>query len=328
MKRIDLHVHSSKSDGTLTPAQLVQHASACGLSAFALTDHDTTDGLPEAFSEAARLGIEVVPGIEFSTEYQGSDIHIIALEPDWENPDFQEKLRYYRASRSRRNLKMIERMADDGIDISAEQMAEAFPDIIWTRTHFARYLADHGYVAHMWDAFDSHIGPGCPYYVPREKINPLEAVALIRRFHGIPVLAHPFQYVLSAGTDPASSLCTRSAKLRLPSGYSDACADGLCVLLEKLRGAGLMGMEVYYSTHSPEQTDFLRILARQYDLLPGGGSDFHGTNKPDIALGTGKQNLQIPYELLTALRERRNPSTRRTAKGPEAAIRPVSCIDN
>ena len=146
MKQIDLHVHSTQSDGTLAPADLVHHAAACGLTAFALTDHDTTDGLAEAFPAAEECGIELIPGIEFSTEYLDRDIHILALDPDWTHPEFQKKLQSYRDERLNRNRKMIDLMAADGIDISYEKMLAEFPRMPWTRTHFGRYLADHGYV--------------------------------------------------------------------------------------------------------------------------------------------------------------------------------------
>lgn len=278
MKRIDLHVHSNCSDGTLAPAELVRHAVSCGLSAFALTDHDNTDGLPEAFEAAAAAAIELIPGIEFSTEYLGKDIHIVGLDFDWQHPDFQEKVNYYREERWRRNQKMIRLMADDGIDISREQMMEAFGETVWTRAHFARYLADHGYVEEMWSAFQTHLGEGCKYYVPRQKVSPDEVVQLICRFGGIPVLAHPFQYNFSE--------------------------EELRTLLQKLKKSGLMGMEVYYSTHTPKQTAYLRELSKALELAPSGGSDFHGTNKPTIALGSGKNNLCIPYSILEGLRQK------------------------
>ena len=280
MRRIDLHVHSNRSDGTLTPTELTAHAAACSLSAFALTDHDNTDGLYEALEAASIYQIEVIPGIEFSTEYLGRDIHIVALEPDWKNPDFQKKIDFYRAERLRRNQKMIDKMAADGIDISYEQMVESFTETVWTRAHFARYLADHGYVPEMWDAFRTHVGDHCKYFVPREKVSPIEITKLIRQFHGIPVLAHPFQYHFSE--------------------------EELETLLAKLRDAGLIGIEAYYSTHSDEQTNYILDLASRFDLLPSGGSDFHGSNKPTISLGTGKDNLNIPYEIIEHMRKRRD----------------------
>lgn len=279
MKQIDLHTHSTQSDGTLSPTELVRHAAACHLTAFALTDHDTTDGLAEAFAAAADYSIKVIPGIEFSTEYHDQDIHILALDPDWKHPDFQAKLQDCREERARRNQKMIDLMAADGIDISYDKMLAAFPRLPWTRTHFGRYLADHGYVKNLWDAFDTHIGVDCPYYVPRDRISPSEAVRLIRQFHGIPVLAHPYQYQFSK--------------------------EELSFLLQTLKEDGLLGMEVYYSTYSAEQMAQLAALADQFQLAPSGGSDFHGTNKPDIELGSGKNNLQIPYQILEGLREKR-----------------------
>lgn len=279
MKLIDLHVHSNCSDGTLSPAALVRHAASCGLCAFALTDHDNTDGLPEAFAAAANTGIELISGIEFSTEYLGKDIHIVGLDFDWQHPDFQKRVDYYRAERWRRNQKMIDIMAADGIDISYGQMVQAFGETVWTRAHFARYLADHGYVSEMWEAFRTHIGDNCKYFVPRQKVRPDEVVRLIRRFGGIPVLAHPFQY-----------------------SFSD---EELRTLLGILKESGLIGMEVYYSTHSQEQTSYLKALAEELSLAPSGGSDFHGTNKPTIALGSGRNNLQIPYSVLEGLRQKR-----------------------
>lgn len=278
MKLIDLHVHSNCSDGTLSPASLVHHAVSCGLAAFALTDHDNTDGLAAAFDAAANTGIELIPGIEFSTEYLGKDIHIVGLSFDWQHPDFQERVNYYREERWRRNEKIIHLMAADGIDISHDQMAEAFGETVWTRAHFARYLADHGYVEEMWNAFHTYLGEGCKYFVPRQKVSPDEVIRLICRFGGIPILAHPLQYNFSQ--------------------------EELRTLLQKLKEAGLIGLEVYYSTHTPEQTKQLRELAKALDLAPSGGSDFHGANKPDISLGTGKNNLRIPYSILEGLRQK------------------------
>ena len=278
MKLIDLHTHSCSSDGTLTPAELVRCASECGLAAFALTDHDNTDGLPEAFEAAAQYGIELVPGIEFSTEYLGTDIHIVGIDFDWKNPAFQKRIDYYRSERVRRNQKMIDMMAADGIDISYEQMAQSFGESVWTRAHFAKFLLAKGYIKDISEAFTTYIGDNCKYFIPREKVSPFEVVELIREFGGIPILAHPFQYKFS------------DEVLRTP--------------IQKLIDAGLLGMEVYYSTHTQEQCDYLLALADEFGLAPSGGSDFHGSNKPDISLGSGKNNLQIPYSILEHLRDR------------------------
>lgn len=278
MNFIDLHVHSNCSDGTFTPSELTDYAAKKGLRAFALTDHDTVCGLPEAFTAAQKNGIEIIPGIEFSTVYLGKDLHILGLDMDWKNPRFLEELEHQQASRKLRNKKMIDLMANDGIDISHQQMAEAFGEQkIWTRAHFARYLANKGYVKHMWDAFDTHIGDTCKYYVPREEISPFQMVRFIREMNGIPILAHPFQYHLSE--------------------------EGLTELIKSLKHSGLLGIEAIYSTHTGLQERELRKLAHNFGLCISGGSDFHGANKPAIDLGKGKGNLRIPYELLEQLRE-------------------------
>ena len=282
MNLIDLHVHSSKSDGTLTPTELTAHAAAAGLRAYALTDHDNTDGLEEALTASARYGIEVIPGIEFSTEYFGKDIHIIGLEADFSHPDFAAQIRFYRDERFRRNLKMIQRMADDGIDISFEQMTSSFGKTVWTRAHFARYLMDHGYVSRMDDAFRIYIGEDCRYFVPREKVSPFKVTEQLRQYHGIPILAHPLLYHLSD--------------------------EELRRLIVQLKEKGLIGIEVYYSLHSKEEEAYLMALAQEYSLLPSGGSDFHGSNKPDTLIGTGHGNLQIPYSILENLRRHKIPS--------------------
>lgn len=283
MDLIDLHVHSNCSDGTFTPAELADYASRKGLRAFALTDHDTLEGIPEAAKAAKDQGIELIPGIEFSTAYQERDLHILGLDLDCSHPDLLEEINSFQQERQRRNQKMIDKMAADGIRISRDQMIEAFGDTLWTRAHFARYLEQQGYVEHMWDAFQTYIGDHCPYYVPRQKTSPFHVVRLIRKAGGIPVLAHPFQYHLDE--------------------------EGLCILIRSLKQAGLLGIEAIYSTHSQSQENEIRKLARNFGLCVSGGSDFHGAHKPDIDLGCGKGNLRIPYEILERLRNARNSDT-------------------
>ncbi len=289
MKFIDLHVHSNCSDGTIPPRELVRLAAQSGLSAFALTDHDNTAGVAEALSAADEYGVEVIPGVEFSTEYLGMDIHIVGLEFELENPKFQKKVSEYRDERLFRNRRMIDRMAGDGIDITWEAMEKSFGPIAWTRAHFGRYLLDHGYVKDISEAFSQYIGEDCKYFIPREKSTPYDAVRLLRRYGGIPILAHPFQYRLSR--------------------------EQLEELIGGLKDVGLIGMEVYYSTYSEEQSEDLLALARKYDLAPSGGSDFHGTNKPSISLGTGiGGNLSIPYSVLDGLRAKRKETAGHASK--------------
>ncbi len=268
---IDLHVHSNCSDGTYTPEELVAYALEKGLKAFALTDHDTTAGIARAQRAASGTGLELIPGIELSTEYKGKDIHILGLGINPENAYFQDQLLRFQNARDLRNEKMIEKLREHGIDITLEQMRACFPDSVWTRAHFARYLFDHGYVKEMWDAFDLYLGDHAPCFIPREKVTPFQAVQLIHEGGGYAVLAHPLLYRL--GEEP------------------------LNLLVKTLTGCGLDGIEAIYSTNRFSDEADMRQLARRYGLAITGGSDFHGSNKPSIDLGCGKGNLRIPYRL-------------------------------
>lgn len=275
---IDLHVHSNRSDGTYTPAALVQYAVEKNLTAFALTDHDTTEGLDEALQAAEGQPVTVIPGIEFSTAYEDKDIHILGLYIDHTAPAFRSALQDFIHSRENRNKKMCRRLQEyAGIDITYEKLLAAFPDAVLTRAHYARYLLDHGYVRSMPEAFERYIGDRAPCYVPREKVTPMQAVELILSANGIPVLAHPPLYHMSD--------------------------ERLNRLLASLTEHGLTGIEAIYSTYTAGETTHMKSLARQYQLLLTGGSDFHGSNKPDIDLGTGKGSLCVPDTLLDRLKE-------------------------
>ncbi len=275
---IDLHVHSNKSDGTFSPAQLVQYALQKGLSAFALTDHDTVDGLSEAMQAAQGLPLSVIPGIEFSTAYEDKDIHILGLFIDWRAPAFSSALERFVASRIQRNERMCAKLREyGGIDISYDALLEAFPGAVITRAHYAKYLLSHGYVKDTAEAFSRYIGAHAPCYVPREKVTPTQAVKLILQANGVPVLAHPPLYRLS-----------------------DAKLDAL---VRELRENGLAGIEAVYSTYTAGEETHMRSLARQYGLLMTGGSDFHGSNKPDIDLGSGRGGLNVPDSFLTSLND-------------------------
>ena len=202
---IDLHVHSTRSDGTYTPCELVDYAIEKGLDAFALTDHDTVAGLDEAMEYAAAASTEagvkcipeVIPGIEFSTEYQERDIHIVGLYIDYKNEAFAQYLQSFIDSRTLRNQKMCSLLAEAGIDISYERLLEEFPNSVITRAHYAKYMLTHGYIKSIKEAFERYIGDNCPYFVPREKVTPAQAVELIIRAGGVPILAHPVLYHLS-----------------------------------------------------------------------------------------------------------------------------------
>ncbi len=283
MRRVDLHVHSSRSDGTLSPGELVDLAAKKDLAAFALTDHDTVDGLDEAFErgkqrEALRLPVpEIIPGIEFSTEYQKGDVHILGLCIDWRSEAFALRLREFVDSRTRRNQRMCALLREAGVDITYEALLAAFPERVITRAHYARYLLEHGYVGSMSEAFDRYVGDHCPCYVPREKVTPIQAVAMILEAGGVPILAHPILYRMS-----------------------DEKLEGL---IRECREAGLLGIEAIYSTYKPADERRIRSLAAKYGLLISGGSDFHGSNKPGLELGSGYGGLCVPWEVLEKIKE-------------------------
>lgn len=279
MKTVDLHVHSNKSDGTMSPRDLVDYAIEKGLKAFALTDHDTINGILEATEAAIGKDIEVIPGIEFSTQYHGKDIHILGLCIDYQSEEFLSSLNAFQHSRDVRNEKMCLKLQTAGIDITYEKLLASFPNAVITRAHYGRFLLDNGYVKAMPDAFDKYIGDYAPFYVPREKVTPFQAIELIIQAGGIPILAHPTLYHLSK-----SSL------------------EGLLTLLKE---AGLIGIEAVYSTHSPSEERDMKRLAAKYQLCISGGSDFHGSNKPQIDLATGYGKLFIPETILTNLINRK-----------------------
>lgn len=285
MNQVDLHVHSDRSDGSVSPAGLVDLALQKGLSAFALTDHDTTAGLAEAVSAGKEKGIEVIPGIEFSTAYRPSamspekDIHIVGLFIDENAPAFREQISRFVEARILRNQKMCARLAEAGIDISYEKLTAAYPGSVITRGHYSRYLYDRGYVRTLREAFDRYLGDHTPYFVPREKITPAQAVSLILEAKGIPVLAHPTLYHLEE--------------------------DALTALVRSLKETGLAAMETVYSSYSAAETGQMQQLAARFGLLPSGGSDFHGKSKPGLEMGTGYGRLFVPESILTALKEKR-----------------------
>lgn len=297
MNIVDLHVHSTKSDGTYTPTELVDYAIEKGLSAFALTDHDTVDGLNEAISYAAFLREtsalsslpssgtktipEVIPGIELSTEYEGKDIHIVGLYIDYTSVSFTTSLQNFMDSRKTRNRKICALLRERKIEITLTMLEEAFPGAVITRAHFAKFLLEHGYVKSIKEAFDRYLGDYAPCFVPREKITPAQAVQLIRNAGGIAVLAHPVLYHMS------------EKKLEH--------------LLTELKKAGLQAMECIYSTYSPAEERQMRALAGKLNLLISGGSDFHGSNKPGLDLATGYGRLFIPEEILESLKNLRHP---------------------
>lgn len=261
--RADLHLHTTESDGTWTPKQLVEEAFKRGLAAIAITDHDTTAGIEEALT-AAPEGFSVIPGIELSAVAEdGEEVHMLGLWINPQYPPLQRELTLLREERYERTAKMIDRLAELGMAISYnEVLLYAKKDII-SRSHIASALLAKGFVTSKQEAFEKWIGQGCPAYVERLKLSPERAIALILESGGVPVLAHPG---LLKNLD----------------------------ILPSLVQAGLVGLEVIHSTHTPAQTHFFLGLARTWELLPSGGSDCHGPGGKD-QLFLGKYSIPLEW---------------------------------
>lgn len=275
---VDLHVHSDASDGTMTPTEVVNYAKEKKLYAIALTDHDTVDGVKEAI-EAAGDDIHLIPGIEISANYEGTDLHILGYNVDYNNKEFLAELDNCRKVRAERNLKMINKMNDAGFPVTEEIMKERYgTDAVITRAHFARYLLEEGYVSTKDEAFEKYLGKGKPLYVPRTQMTPETAVKTIKNAGGHPVLAHPMLY-----------------------NFDKEKIEEVVVYL---KGLGIEGIEGVYSMNTPDDDRFLKELADKYGLFITGGSDFHGTNKPHIDLGVGTGKLSVPKILLMNLERR------------------------
>jgi 3',5'-nucleoside bisphosphate phosphatase len=283
MKYIDLHVHSNASDGTLTPAEVVSLAASLSLSAIALTDHDTVAGVAEAQAAALVMSdasnpLRIIPGAEISVAYNGRDIHILGLFLDTKNNALIKTLNEAVAKREERNEKMAANLRGAGIDITVDKLKAAEGEAVLTRAHFAKYMTEHGFTKSNKDAFDRFLNDSSPYYVPRDYLSPEATIDLIHEAGGLAVLAHPLLY-----------------KYNL---------EQLDVLIALLAGFGLDGIEAIYSLNTGFDEGIIRRYANRYNLAITGGSDFHGMNKPDISLGSGKGNLQIPESLLESLEKR------------------------
>jgi len=277
MSRIDLHLHTTYSDGSLPPTEVLVLAQKAGVSALAITDHDIVDGIPEAIETGAYLGIEVIPGIEISSRYGESELHMLGYFLDWRDPALLSRLAHLRASRHQRNPRIIEKLNELGLDLTYDEVMTLASTESIGRPHIARVLMAKGYVQSAKEAFDRYLAQGAAAYVPRELPEPAEAIAWIRAACGIPVLAHPT--------------------------WVNESAEGLYKLCDKLKSAGLGGIEVHYSTHKPQQTSEYLSLAKRLNLLVTGGSDFHGLTKPDIEVGMGRGNLKVPEKLLEPLKK-------------------------
>lgn len=276
MKFIDLHVHSTASDGSFTPTEVVHLANEAGMTAIALTDHDTVSGISEAIAAADRTELQVVPGVELSCIYKEKELHILGLYIDHTSESLNTYLTETARKRAARNEEMASAFQADGFDISMDDLTLGNPKTTITRAHFARALCAKGYVSSPDQAFKKYLNPDRPYYRKRAVITPEEAIRAIRDAGGFPVLAHPCQYKF---------------------GWNETEE-----LIVYLRSLGLGGLECYHSSNNPYESGKLRVLADKHALAITGGSDFHGAAKPDIQIGIGRGGLRISAEYLDAIK--------------------------
>ncbi len=274
---IDLHIHSTASDGTLTPAEILALAKQLGIKAIAITDHDTVDGSKEALSLKITPGQNFLTGVEISTSFpepfscQGS-LHLLGYDIDVDNPSLNKALSKLKQARKNRNPGIIKRLKSLGMDISLNELSDKFQDTQVGRPHIAHLMKEKGFVKSIDEAFDNFLGTGKPAYVNKYRISCKEAVKTIINAAGIPVLAHPGLIKFNA----------------------DETLEDLIILLKKM---GLKGIEAHYPEHSNEYTAGYKKLANRFDLLVTGGTDFHGSIKPDIQMGSGNGDFSVPFEL-------------------------------
>jgi len=281
---IDLHCHSTASDGSEAPEAVIELAAAAGLSAVALTDHDGLAGLARAAAHADELGIAFVPGCEVSCSFQPGSMHVLCYFIEDVPGPLRDALTGLRADREQRNDALIGRLAELGIPVSRDEVEAEAGSAVIGRPHFAAVLVRHGVVASVTEAFDTYLAKGRPGYVGRDDIEAGEVIAHANATGGVAVLAHP----LSLELTPAA----------------------LDRLLHALCEEGLGGMECEYASYDPSTREELRRLAGGHGLVATGGSDFHGRYKPGLFVGTGRGDLAVPDEALEALRARRGRTVR------------------
>ena len=279
MKTCDLHCHSNRSDGSLTPTQLVRLAEEAGLSALALTDHNTTKGLAEFMDAGKESKTQTVAGCEFSTKYAGKELHIVGLffpPESWK--EVEDYVEFQHIAKNKSNLQLIENLRAGGYDISYEEVAAITKADVFNRNHVARILLKKKYVESIDHAFATLLKAGNGYYIPAKKLSSAATIRFIKANGGKAVWAHPF--------------------------FTMKQAEEVEEFLPQAKEAGLDAIETVYTTYSPEQTRQAKALAKKYGLLESGGSDYHGAGKPDISLGVGYGELQVPFSFFEKLRDR------------------------
>ncbi len=267
--KADLHIHTTASDGRLRPGEVLRAAAGLGVEVISITDHDSVEGISEALSEAAGCpGVIVVPGVEISTDDQATEVHVLGYYVDHLDVNFNSRLQELRDSRFERGRRMVSKLAGLGVKIDFDRVLELADGGAVGRPHVAQAMLETGHIDSFRDAFTRYIGRNAPAYVPRKKLTPAEAVMVVVKAGGLPVLAHP------ADTPRLDSLILSLVK------------------------SGMVGLEVYYSSYAPEVVSRLKALAKRYDLIATGGSDFHGI---DDGVGTPIGSVDIPREELERL---------------------------
>ena len=278
MSKVDLHIHSTASDGRLSPAEVVRKSAEAGLTVIALTDHDTVDGIAPALEAAKDLpGLKVIPGVEINTDLPSGEAHVLGYFVDHTNAELGKALERLRQSRQIRAQGMIDKLGGLGIHIEWQQVKEIAGDATIGRPHIAQILLEKGYISSIKDAFTKYIGRKGPAYVEREKIAQTEAVALILQANGLPVLAHPLTF------------------------------PEMETMVSKLKTAGLIGIEAYYDNYTAEEVDRLVRLAERHSLIATGGSDYHGIYADSETMIGGADVPLKSAEQLIALAEQRAP---------------------
>ncbi len=281
--RIDLHTHTTASDGTLSPTEVARLAAKKGLVAFAVTDHDTLAGVTSAMAEGARLGVDVITGVEISLDYKGPKVdgrsawmHLLVYHLPLNGPLARE-LHDLQKWRAERNVRIIAKLCDLGLNMTLDEVAAASGGGQIGRPHFATVMLDKGYVKTRQEAFDRYLAKGTPAYEDKRRLAPEDALSRARAEGAVPVIAHPYSLGLSG--------------------------DALRERVTHWRDQGLCGLEVIYPEHGPELREQLTALADDLGLIVTGGSDFHGDNKPGIELGSGRNgNVTVPASILLDIR--------------------------
>jgi len=283
MGYVDLHLHTTASDGVLSPSGVVRYAKAKGLQAIAITDHDTIEGCEEGLSEGERIGFEVIPGIEISADYSPGSMHILGFFLDIHHPLLNERLEYLQKARAERNPKMVARLNQLGIDVTYEEVMKASGGGQVGRPHFANVLLEKKVVRSFQEAFDRFLKKGAPAYVDKFRFTSKEALHFINEAQGVAVLAHPNTLGVNR--------------------YSE-----LEKLIVQLVDEGLKGIEVYYPEHSAGEAAQYKTLADRYSLLSTGGTDYHGIEKNELDIGVGRGEMKLPYSIVENMKALRNRS--------------------